>query len=72
MWLDNVDCSGNETSLSQCGHKGWGVDNCSGSENVGITCYGINYYNCDSCENIYFRIEGEGDGCSACTCPSDQ
>ena len=39
IWLDNLDCVGTESSITECAHLGYGVNNCSHSEDVGIRCY---------------------------------
>ncbi|CAK6971838.1 scavenger receptor cysteine-rich domain-containing group B protein [Scomber scombrus] len=36
--LDNVDCKGSETDLSQCNSLGWGIHNCYHYEDVAVTC----------------------------------
>jgi len=36
--LDDVNCRGNETSLSQCQHRAWGEHNCDHTEDVSIVC----------------------------------
>ncbi|KAF5903150.1 scavenger receptor cysteine-rich domain-containing group B protein-like, partial [Clarias magur] len=36
--LDNVDCKGGETDLSQCGNQGWGIHNCYHYEDIAVTC----------------------------------
>ncbi|XP_061095004.1 deleted in malignant brain tumors 1 protein-like [Conger conger] len=40
MWLNNVTCSGNESSLTQCQHPGFGSNFCSHYEDVGVICSG--------------------------------
>jgi len=39
IWLDNVRCSGNERSLAECPHSGWGTHSCHHSDDVSIMCY---------------------------------
>ncbi|XP_017071832.1 uncharacterized protein LOC108108319 isoform X1 [Drosophila eugracilis] len=36
--MDEVECHGNETKLSECTFKGWGIHNCGVDEVAGVTC----------------------------------
>ncbi|XP_044202039.1 deleted in malignant brain tumors 1 protein-like [Thunnus albacares] len=38
IWLDDVSCSGNEPSITDCRHQGFGVHNCGHGEHAGVVC----------------------------------
>ena len=38
IWLDNVDCLGNESSIVNCQNRGWGVENCGHNEDASVIC----------------------------------
>ena len=39
IWLDRLQCTGYESSLAECGHRGWGVlYRCRHYEDVSIVC----------------------------------
>ncbi|XP_044203258.1 uncharacterized protein LOC122979669 [Thunnus albacares] len=39
IWLDDVSCSGNEPSITDCRHQGFGVHNCGHIEDASVVCY---------------------------------
>ncbi|XP_054872022.1 deleted in malignant brain tumors 1 protein-like [Amphiprion ocellaris] len=40
IWLDNVECSGQESALSHCTHLGFGEHNCGHGEDSSAICLG--------------------------------
>ena len=48
IWLSNVGCSGTESGLTYCYNPGWGVEVCTHSEDVGVSCSKL-AYNCRFC-----------------------
>ena len=41
IWLDSVTCTGNESTLSSCGHLGVGITrSCDHSKDAGVICSG--------------------------------
>ena len=38
VWMSNLMCTGNESSISECLHIGWGETNCDHTQDAGLTC----------------------------------
>ena len=38
IWLDNVNCTGSERSLTYCGNNGWSSHNCRHYEDASVVC----------------------------------
>ena len=44
IWMDNVQCIGNETTIEQCTFPGWEINNCDHNKDVGVVCIGKTIY----------------------------
>ena len=38
IWLNELNCNGNETSISDCKHRGWGAHDCRYYFDAGVVC----------------------------------
>ncbi|KAL3979826.1 groucho [Sarotherodon galilaeus] len=60
IWLDDVNCLGNEMSLGQCRHPSFGENNCGHGEDAGVICSAIRLTNgTDVCSGIVEVHRGE-------------
>ena len=41
--LDDLHCQGTESNIVQCRNKGWGINNCDHTEDVGVVCNSSKY-----------------------------
>ncbi|KAK3520116.1 hypothetical protein QTP70_014282 [Hemibagrus guttatus] len=41
IFLNDVQCSGSESTITQCSHSGFGSHSCSHGEEAGVTCSGV-------------------------------
>ena len=41
IWMDNLNCIGNESKITDCIHNGFNIENCNHAEDAGIECNGM-------------------------------
>ncbi|KAG8006703.1 Deleted in malignant brain tumors 1 protein, partial [Nibea albiflora] len=71
IWLDDVACSGNESSLTDCQHGGFGQHNCNHSQEAGVICSGtgqiwLNDVACSGSESFLTECQHGGFGQHNC------
>ncbi|XP_037393968.1 deleted in malignant brain tumors 1 protein-like [Pygocentrus nattereri] len=44
VWMDDIDCSGSESTLKNCRSGRWGKNNCDHNKDVGVICSGKLHY----------------------------
>jgi len=57
IWMDDVYCRGQEMSLVECRHRGWGSHNCGHGEDVSVVCANGQY---SSVDIVYLRDVSSG------------
>ena len=65
IWLDNLNCNGNEITIGECPHAGWGMHDCEHYENAGVECVANSNSIVYFCTN-YFMYEVIQFTCTTC------
>ena len=57
VWLDDVGCSGSESTIENCPHAGWGVKDCSHNEEASVICSSKLFHECRQAVFKYHFLE---------------
>ena len=58
IWMNDVACSGGESFLHECSHSGWGISDCTHSQDASVQCsYGSSLVRLVNGGASYGRVE---------------
>ena len=54
IWMDDVSCTGSETAISKCKHRGWRVTDCLHNQDASVVCKP----KCKMCYSVILMSQG--------------